>query len=30
MDWNQYNGPKMTQQQLDAYLARIGLTGPIP
>lgn len=30
MDWNAQNGGKMTGEQTAAYLARIGLSGPIP
>ena len=30
MDWNRMNGPKMTEEQIEAYLARIGMAGPVP
>ena len=29
MDYEALNGPKMTEEQLSAYLARIGLDGPV-
>ena len=29
MDYNAYNAPKMTRTQIDAYLARIGVEGPV-
>ena len=29
MDYNAYNGPKMTRAQIDAYMARIGVEGPV-
>ena len=30
MDWNHYNGPQMTPEQIHAYLDRIACPGPIP
>lgn len=30
MDINALNGPKMTQQQMETYLHRIGLSNPVP
>ena len=30
MDTNRFDGPRMSPAQIDAYLARIGLTGPVP
>ena len=29
IDYNAYNGPKMTREQMDAYLARIGVKEPV-
>lgn len=29
MDYNAYNGPKMTRDQINDYLARIGVKGPV-
>ena len=29
MDWNHYNGPQMTPEQIHAYLDRIACPGPI-
>lgn len=30
MDINALNGPKMTEEQIAAYLRRIGVDGPVP
>ena len=30
MELNARNGPKMTEEQITAYLARIGISSPVP
>ena len=30
MELNARNGPKMTEEQIIAYLARIGISSPVP